>query len=238
MYYDPMISKLIAWGKDRKEAHELIDKAFDEYVIQGVTHNIGFGKSIIHNESYMAGDYSTAFIPKFYPNGYSGNVLTNKDMEVLALACHKMKNINAGYHKEDLVQRNEIHNSVVYVSIFGKGDVGDRDWKVEMNESEYKITDMASGKSTISNLKNFSFVHNSLIRFGLNEGEHTLQFMGSTNDLRFDFYYQGGKINTMIYDEVQYKYNKHMKPHPKADYSKSVISHMPGAVLSVSVVVG
>lgn len=42
----------------------------------------------------------------------------------------------------------------------------------------------------------------------------------------------------MIYDEVQYKYNKHMKPHPKADYSKSVISHMPGAVLSVSVVVG
>jgi hypothetical protein len=28
---------------------DLIDKAFDEYVIHGVTDNIGFGKSIIHN---------------------------------------------------------------------------------------------------------------------------------------------------------------------------------------------
>jgi acetyl/propionyl-CoA carboxylase alpha subunit len=25
MYYDPMISKLITWGKNRKEAHELMD---------------------------------------------------------------------------------------------------------------------------------------------------------------------------------------------------------------------
>lgn len=33
MYYDPMISKLITWGKDRTEAMNLIDKAFDEYVI-------------------------------------------------------------------------------------------------------------------------------------------------------------------------------------------------------------
>jgi len=67
MYYDPMISKLITWGKDRKAAMDLLDKAFDEYVIQGVTHNIGFGKSIIHNEAFKAGDYSTAFIPKYYP---------------------------------------------------------------------------------------------------------------------------------------------------------------------------
>jgi len=67
MYYDPMISKLITWGKDRKAAMDLLDKAFDEYVIQGVTHNIGFGKSIIYNEAFKAGDYSTAFIPKYYP---------------------------------------------------------------------------------------------------------------------------------------------------------------------------
>ena len=29
MYYDPMISKLITWGKDRKQAMNLIDTAFD-----------------------------------------------------------------------------------------------------------------------------------------------------------------------------------------------------------------
>jgi propionyl-CoA carboxylase alpha chain len=75
MYYDPMISKLITWGKNRKEAMDLLDKAFDEYLVQGVAHNIGFGKSIIHNESFAKGDYSTAFIPTFYPQGYTGDAL-------------------------------------------------------------------------------------------------------------------------------------------------------------------
>lgn len=67
MYYDPMISKLVTWGKDREESMNILDDAFDQYVIQGVTHNIGFGKSILANEAYWTGDYSTAFIPTYYP---------------------------------------------------------------------------------------------------------------------------------------------------------------------------
>ena len=43
MYYDPMISNLITWGKKRKEALDLLNNAMDEYVIRGVTHNVGFG---------------------------------------------------------------------------------------------------------------------------------------------------------------------------------------------------
>jgi propionyl-CoA carboxylase alpha chain len=86
-YYDPMISKLITWGKDRKTAMDLLNKKFDEYVIHGVAHNIQFGKSIVENA------YSTAFIPTFYPNGYSGDVLTADQKHLLAIAAFKMKNL-------------------------------------------------------------------------------------------------------------------------------------------------
>jgi propionyl-CoA carboxylase alpha chain len=72
MYYDPMISKLITWGKDRNEAIAILDRAFDEYSIHGVTHNIGFGKSILANPKFLEGEYSTAFIPTYYPDGYTG----------------------------------------------------------------------------------------------------------------------------------------------------------------------
>jgi len=96
MFYDPMISKLITWGKDRKEAMNLLDKAFDEYVVQGVAHNIGFGKSIVANKSFDSGDYSTAFIPTFYPDGYRGDKLSDTHMQHLVMACHKMKNITSG----------------------------------------------------------------------------------------------------------------------------------------------
>lgn len=93
MYYDPMISKLITWGEDRERAMHILDRAFDEYVIQGVTHNIGFGKSILANESFWNGNYTTAFIPDFYPEGFSGDALSSSDYETLALVAHKIKNI-------------------------------------------------------------------------------------------------------------------------------------------------
>lgn len=72
MYYDPMISKLICWGKNRTEALALLDQAIDDFVIKGVIHNAGFCKAIIHNQSFIDGDYSTAFIGKFFKDGFKG----------------------------------------------------------------------------------------------------------------------------------------------------------------------
>jgi acetyl/propionyl-CoA carboxylase alpha subunit len=76
------------------------------------------------------------------------------------------------------------------------------------------------------------------MKLSLSWGEETLQFMDSKNDFRFDFYYHGGKVNTLIYDEAQYKFKKYMAPAVKIDHSKSIISPMPGAVVSVNVVAG
>jgi len=92
MYYDPMISKLVTWGKDRKEALALLDNAMEEYVIRGVTHNIGFGQSIIHNKAFKDGEYSTAFIPTYYPKGFTGDPLTDQDLDKLLISGYLMKN--------------------------------------------------------------------------------------------------------------------------------------------------
>jgi pyruvate carboxylase len=48
----------------------------EEYVIRGVIHNVGFGQSILHNEAFKSGNYSTAFIPTYYPTGFKGDPLT------------------------------------------------------------------------------------------------------------------------------------------------------------------
>ena len=80
MYYDPMISKLITHADNRENALKLMETAMDEYVISGVTHNIGFGRSILKNPSFRSGDYSTAFIPTFYPKGFTGDHLDQNGM--------------------------------------------------------------------------------------------------------------------------------------------------------------
>lgn len=93
MYYDPMISKLVTWGKDRKEALSLLANALDEYVIRGVTHNVGFGRSILRNEAFANGNYNTAFIPTYYPDGFRGDPLSADDHAQLALSAHYLRNL-------------------------------------------------------------------------------------------------------------------------------------------------
>jgi pyruvate carboxylase subunit A len=63
-YYDPMISKLVAWGRDREESILRMRRALYEYIIVGVTNNILFHKAVMENPRFMSGDLSTTFIEK------------------------------------------------------------------------------------------------------------------------------------------------------------------------------
>ncbi len=63
-YYDPMISKLIVWGRDRNEAIDRMQRALYEYVISGVRTNIPFHKAVMKNVRFVKGDINTHFIEK------------------------------------------------------------------------------------------------------------------------------------------------------------------------------
>ncbi|MBN1566902.1 MAG: acetyl-CoA carboxylase biotin carboxylase subunit [Acidobacteria bacterium] len=61
-FYDPMISKLIAWGRDRDEAIARMQRALYEYVIVGVKTNIPFHQAVMRNARFVEGELSTHFI--------------------------------------------------------------------------------------------------------------------------------------------------------------------------------
>lgn len=144
MYYDPMISKLVTWGKDRAEASRILDRAFDEYVIQGVTHNIGHGKSMLAHEGFASGDYSTAFIPTYYPNGFSGDPLTADDHHLLSIVTHNIKNIHLNQGSEG----DKWSEDTLYISIQALQDHPAVDLKVtKLNDSEYEVTNVETNST-------------------------------------------------------------------------------------------
>ncbi|MBI5253744.1 MAG: acetyl-CoA carboxylase biotin carboxylase subunit [Euryarchaeota archaeon] len=61
-YYDPMISKLVAWGRNRRETIARMNRALTEYIISGVTTNIPFHKAVMNDEAFQQGELSTDFI--------------------------------------------------------------------------------------------------------------------------------------------------------------------------------
>ena len=61
-YYDSLVSKLIAWGRDRDEAIRKMQRALFEYVIAGIRTNIPFHRAVMANERFVNGDLATDFI--------------------------------------------------------------------------------------------------------------------------------------------------------------------------------
>lgn len=60
--YDPMISKLVVWGRDRQEAILRMRRALYEYIIMGVKTNIPFHKAVMENPRFVSGELTTHFI--------------------------------------------------------------------------------------------------------------------------------------------------------------------------------
>ena len=72
MYYDPMIAKAIAHGRDRAEAAERLRGALDAFEISGPTHNISFLTALLAHSRFGEGRLSTDFIADEYPDGFHG----------------------------------------------------------------------------------------------------------------------------------------------------------------------
>ena len=61
-YYDSMLAKLIAFGRDRAEAISRMDRALAEYVIEGIKTTIPFHQKVINDPRFQSGKYSTDFV--------------------------------------------------------------------------------------------------------------------------------------------------------------------------------
>ncbi|MGB5357861.1 MAG: biotin carboxylase, partial [Eudoraea sp.] len=66
IYYDPMLSKLITYGKDREEAIQIMIKAIEEYHVEGVETTLPFGKFVFEHEAFRSGNFDTHFVKDYY----------------------------------------------------------------------------------------------------------------------------------------------------------------------------
>jgi acetyl-CoA carboxylase biotin carboxylase subunit len=61
-YYDSLLAKVIAWGRDRAEAVARMQRALDEFTVVGVTTNIPAHKKILASDLFRAGEVTTHLI--------------------------------------------------------------------------------------------------------------------------------------------------------------------------------
>jgi acetyl-CoA carboxylase biotin carboxylase subunit len=111
--YDPLLSKLVTWGKTREEAIHRMLRALSEYQIYGIKTTIPFFKRILLHPKFLTGDYSTHFIAKMEEEE-DGKKTEERDVVLIAAGVKSFMEAKAG-----LVSRSR------------KGRQRDSNWKFQ-----------------------------------------------------------------------------------------------------------
>lgn len=63
-YYDPLLCKVMTWGKNRDEAIRRMQRALHEMRIEGIETNLAFHRLALADKQFISGEYTTDFIEK------------------------------------------------------------------------------------------------------------------------------------------------------------------------------
>ncbi|MFJ1521749.1 acetyl/propionyl/methylcrotonyl-CoA carboxylase subunit alpha [Acinetobacter sp. ABJ_C1_1] len=92
-FYDPMVAKVIAYGKTREDAIRLLARAVDDCVLLGVNSNKQFLVNLLRHPFVVAGDTNTAFIQQHFQNDSSlhKQVLSLENLAIAAALFSQSK---------------------------------------------------------------------------------------------------------------------------------------------------
>ena len=93
IHYDPVIGKLITHAGDRAAAIAAQADALDQFVIEGVSHNIAFLAALMQNERFRRGALSTDFIATEYPHGFTMRAPAGDELDRLAAVAASIDHV-------------------------------------------------------------------------------------------------------------------------------------------------
>ena len=220
MFYDPMIAKLITHGGNRDKAIENMMSAIDQYVIDGLSHNLNFLSSIMHNETFQSGYTTTDFIEQEYSDGFKGEAITDKEFEVFASilgACHLL----------DQMKLNSLY-------------VNEKKFIVSFEEKNIEINIKKDGDNFVTHVDNNEY-HLSL-NSQSNDPRITCLVNGQNMVVqvrkekpRYQLVHKGKIAMALISEQRVAELNELMPEKIPQDMSKFLLSPMPGLLIKVCV---
>ncbi|MBK8198866.1 MAG: acetyl/propionyl/methylcrotonyl-CoA carboxylase subunit alpha [Acidobacteria bacterium] len=231
MYYDPMIAKLVTWGKDRDTALDVHGEALDRFHIEGIQDNIPFIAAVMDEKRFRSGNITTAYIKDEFPQGFEG-VAPTKAQE-LQLIC------SAAYVHAFFDRRAK--------QVSGRMSPGAsrKEWVVILGDKHHPVSiDLgAAGEAqiTVNGGKAHSFVTawqpgQHLVEGVLDGKSFAVKFADRTEGYLFRA--RGVALRALVCTPFVADLHGRLPEKPKADTSKLIISPMPGLVVSMEVALG
>lgn len=232
MFYDPMISKLCSYGKDRADAISTLSAALDETWIAGIGHNVNFLSAVLDHPRFREGRLSTNFIAEEWPNGFAGTELP-EDRQNTALAVATLIHI-----------RNELRARHLGGKLGLPEWVPDADWIAVLNKTEYKIgvtdaeggCDVKIGKGKALKVRSDWKPGQPFFRGTVNGQTVVARVSARPDGVRV--VHGGAELDVAVRTPRAAELARLMPEKLPPDMSKYLLCPMPGLVVSIAVAEG
>jgi len=87
VFYDPLISKLMVWGRSRTEAIRRMVRALREYEILGVDTNISLNMAVLQHPRFVKGDFDTHFLDELVLRPQASDMTAYEESVAVAMAA-------------------------------------------------------------------------------------------------------------------------------------------------------
>jgi len=231
IYYDPMIAKLITYGKDRNAAIANMSKALDAYYIRGVSHNMAFLAALSAHPRFIGGNLTTNFIADEYPDGFHAQDLPVEDPKILIA-------VSAAIHRA-----YQERASMISGQVQGHERQVLSDWIVVLRDEEHPVhvTQTDIGYELIIDGKDCEVLTcwqlgEPLFRAEIDGEDLCIQVERSGISYRLT--HGGSQADVLVLRPRVSEFNTLMPVKEPPDTSRLLLSPMPGLLVSVAVSVG
>lgn len=242
-YYDPMISKLIAFSPNsRAQAIHGLKTALDRYVIKGIAQNTSFLIDVLRNDDFKEGNTPTNFIDVHYPDGFTGVQLDEIEKAelvatVAAVASWRREYLDSPPLPCHFIPEDSGEELIVCVGgMFGKvSRVKAVDGKMIVQHlSSSDIDGVQSEHEIIIDSIEYDPT-NPIVDITLNGSAKAIQIQTNNNEGVINTRFSGAEFDCMVMSLEEYRLSTYMNEPKPLDTSNYLLSPMPGTLVSYAV---
>jgi len=232
MFYDPMISKLCTWAPTRAGAITGMGRVLEDFHIEGVATNLPFLAAVMDQPRFQSGDLSTNYIKDEFPDGFDGTAPTAFQADVMTAVASYM-------HRVLAARARKIGNGLA-------GPLTRSDWVVAVGKAKRAVTLLEADdgldlflalEERRMRLTSVDWRPGQALFAGVLDGTPFTVTVEPAAE-GFVIRHRAAKARVLVLTPLSADMHERLPEKKKADTSKSVISPMPGLVVTIEVTQG
>ena len=228
LFYDPMIAKACAHGRDRAEAIARLGDALDGFAIRGPSHNVAFLTAIMHHRRFKAGALSTDFIAAEFGDRFEALAPSGSTRAALAAVA-------VGLRRIEMARAAQISGRLTNWTARAPDE-----WVVRLGDENVAVRTEAAGEGLAVEIEGtrlkmaLDWAPGQLLaQVRLGRRAATVQVDPCPEGYRLS--HGGIQVRALVRTRKAAEYAARIPIKPPPDTSRFVISPMPGLIVSIAV---